>query len=136
MNIFLIGCAKIGLDLIPRLLNEGHYITVVAASHDLESLGRDYRLHAVVGNPADAELLVKADIQRAQAVVCVTADEHQNLMMAQIAKNIHHVPLVLAQINDPKLEQYCRKHSIFSICPLQIEADFITGLLSREAQPQ
>jgi trk system potassium uptake protein TrkA len=135
MNIFLIGCAKIGLELIPQLLNEGHHITVVAESHDLEGLGRDYQLQSVAGNPADEELLVNAGIQKAQAVMCVTADEHQNLMIAQIAKNIHHVPIVMAKINDPKLEQSCRKHSIFSVCPLKIETDYITGLLSKESRP-
>jgi trk system potassium uptake protein TrkA len=135
MNIFLIGCAKIGLDLIPQLLNERHHITVVAEFHDLEGLGRDYQLQVVAGNPADEELLVNAGIHTAQAVVCVTADEHQNLMIAQIAKNIHHVPMVLAEINDPKLEQLCRKHNIFSVCPLQIETNFITGLLLHEGHP-
>jgi trk system potassium uptake protein TrkA len=131
MNIILIGCAKIGLDLIPRLLNEGHQLTVVAGSHDLEGLERDYQLQVVVGNPVDEELLLNAGIQKAQAVVCVTADEHQNLMMARIAKHIHHVPLVLAEIGDPKLEQLCLKNGISGVCPLQIEADYITGLLPK-----
>jgi trk system potassium uptake protein TrkA len=133
MNMIIIGCGKIGLDLIPRLLNDGHRITVIADVQHLEGVGRDCRLQVVIGNPVDDELLINAGIEKAQAVVCVTGDEHQNLMMAQIAKNIHHVPYVLAEINDPKLEQFCSKNGIYTVCPLQIEADYITELLSKEA---
>jgi trk system potassium uptake protein TrkA len=133
MNIIIIGCGKLGVDLIARLLKDGHRVTVIANAPDLEEMGRDYQLQVVVGNPVDDELLIRAGIKMAQAVLCVTSDQHLNLMLAQIAKNVHHVPYTLAEIIDPNLEQLCCKNGIGTVCPLRIEATHIVELLSKEA---
>jgi trk system potassium uptake protein TrkA len=133
MNIIIIGCGKLGIDLITRLLNNGHRITVIANAPDLEGVRRDFQLQVVAGNPVDDELLVRAGIEMAQAVLCVTSDEHLNLMLAQIAKSVHHVPYALAEITDPNLEQLCCKNGIGTVCPLRIEATHIVELLSKEA---
>jgi trk system potassium uptake protein TrkA len=131
MNIIMIGCGKSGDYLVARLLNEGHQITMITETPDLEEYGRDPRFQVIVGNPVDDELLVRAGIAKAQAVLCVTPDEHLNLMLAQIAKNVHHIPYALAEIADPKLEQCCSQNGISTVCPLQIEAERITELLAK-----
>jgi trk system potassium uptake protein TrkA len=130
MKIIMLGCGKLGDYLVARLLNEGHQITVISETLDWEESGRDPRLQVVVGNPVDDDLLVGAGIAKAQAILCVTPDEHLNLMLAQIAKQVHHIPYALAEITDPKLEQFCLQNGISTVCPLQAAAERITALLA------
>ena len=96
---------------------------------DQKRLGNEFDGIAIAGSPTDEDVLRKAGIGETQALVAATADDHTNVMAAQMAKEIFHVPKVLAWISDPDREEFYRRLGLNTVCPIATAVDQILGLL-------
>jgi trk system potassium uptake protein len=54
------------------------------------------------GDGTEMWVLEEAGITRADLVVAVTGDDEDNVIIAQLAKHVYHVPKVVGRINDPR----------------------------------
>lgn len=104
------GCGRLGAQLAILLSQSEH--DVVVLDTDARSLRRllpDFKGVALLGSGLDEKILKKANIEKAQAFVAVTQGDNRNIMAAQIAKAIFHVPKVICRIYDPlRSELYSR----------------------------
>ena len=80
---------------------------------------------ALVGNGLDREVLKKAGIETADVFVVVTQGDNRNLMAAQIAKHIFHVPKVVCRIYDPLRQELYSSLGLETISPTTIFAQML-----------
>ena len=103
MNILIVGCSRVGGELALLLSQEGNNVTIVDKQPEsFKRLGGTFNGQTVTGHGIDLETLAKAGIATADAVVVVTNGDNTNIMISQIAKNIFHVPNVIARMYDPR----------------------------------
>lgn len=87
LNIIIVGCGKVGMNLVEKLSLEGHNITIVdkEASHILE-ITNLYDVMSVTGNGASLQTLTDAGIENADLLIAVTNSDELNLLCCTLAK--------------------------------------------------
>jgi trk system potassium uptake protein TrkA len=102
MYIIIMGCGRVGARLAQLLVASSHEVLVLDTNASaFDRLGRDFAGSTLVGNGIDHDVLVKAGIERADAFAAATQGDNRNIMAAQIAKHVFHVPRVVTRIYDP-----------------------------------
>jgi len=87
MNIIIIGCGKVGVNLAEQLSEENHDITLVDSSPDqLQALSDDLDVMKILGNGASITTLRDAAIETADIVIAVTGSDELNLLCCLLAK--------------------------------------------------
>ncbi len=105
-RVVLVGGGNVGLAVAENLETRAERVRVKmieknrkCAERAAEALERTIVLH---GDGLDASLLAEANIDRADAVLCVTDDDKTNMLAAVRAKAAG-CPMAIALINDPTL---------------------------------
>ena len=86
----------------------------------------------VEGDGTDLDVLKRADISRANAVIAVTNNDNTNILIAQLAKEFYCVGRVISRLYDPERECVYRELGIDTICPAVLSANEIDKLLEKE----
>lgn len=102
MYVIVIGGGRVGYFLSRDLIERGHEVTLV----DRDAARADWlegQLGSIVmrGDGDEMAFLNTTGIERADAVLAVTADDEDNLVALQIAKKEFNVPLTIARVNNP-----------------------------------
>lgn len=130
--ILIIGCGKLGGNLATRLAKRGLPVTIL--DHDARNfqanLPRDFQGRILQGMEIDSEVLRRAGIEKAEAVVCVARDESTNMMAADVAKHLHHVPQVVVRIDEPRMAEVYRRNGFLVVSPVQAATDALLTALA------
>jgi trk system potassium uptake protein TrkA len=103
MFVVIVGCGRVGSELAKLLSSEGHDVVVIdKSSASLDRLGNTFNGVALVGNGFNPALLKQINVERADVFCAVTNGDNTNLVAAQVAKRIFHVPKVIARVYDPQ----------------------------------
>ena len=103
MYVIIAGCGRVGAELAKLLSAEGHDVVIIDKSRESFSrLGDTFNGLTMVGNGFDLALLKQVGIEKADAFCAVTNGDNTNLISAQVAKKIFHVPKVFARVYDPQ----------------------------------
>ncbi|MGN1021230.1 MAG: potassium channel family protein, partial [Aristaeellaceae bacterium] len=94
-------------------------------------LGAAYGGLTLAGDATDIAVLRSAEIERADTVVSVTNDDNTNIMVAQIARNVYHIPNVICRLYDPEREIVYKEFGIDTICPTVLSTREIDRLLGK-----
>jgi trk system potassium uptake protein TrkA len=130
MNVLIMGCGRAGATLAAMLDSEGHKVTVLdIASSAFRRLPSNFGGAVVLGDGTDEDVLRNAGIAEADAFVVVTQGDNRNVMAAQIAHNIFHVPKVLCRIYDPLREHLYKSLGIQALCPTIIFSRLVRDIL-------
>ena len=101
MNIVIMGCGRVGAALAEDLSAEGNAVTIMDVDSDaFRRLPPNFPGAAIVGNGIDDQALRLAKIEAADVFIAVTQGDNRNLMAAQVAKHVFHVPRVIARVYD------------------------------------
>lgn len=137
MNILIVGCGKVGAKLAAQLSREGHDISVVDADEDsFEQLGSNFTGYKTCGITIDQDVLRRGGIESCDAVAAVSPDDNINIMVSQLAREIFHVPQVLARIYDPKRENVFSHFGLHTVCPTNLTVAAIRSALTERDKPQ
>ena len=131
MKIIIVGCGRVGSALTLDLSLRGHQVTVI--DNDplaFESLGLAFKGEKVVGVGFDREILIKAGIQKADALAAVTVSDEANVVAARIAKQVFRVPRVAARVYDPRKAEIYRRLGISTISPVAVGSARLAEILS------
>lgn len=116
--------------LANRLSIKGNSMVVVDnVADNFSQLGSDFSGFTIEGDATEVSVLRKSGIEKANMLLAVTNNDNINLMIAQIAKEIYHVPDVVARVYDPKRVVVYNNMNINTICPILLAADAFSGLL-------
>lgn len=131
MKTIIIGCGRVGADLAQTLSHAGHVVTVVDNDPAaFERLGPAFKGQTVVGVGFDREVLIRAGIEKADALAAVTTSDEANLITARLARQVFRVPRVAARVYEPRKAEIYQRLGVQTISPTVIGAHRLAELLS------
>ena len=97
-RIIIAGCGHIGANLASDLAKVSRKVIVIDIDGlALNRLGDDARIIGIEGDATDIDLLRKYGIEKAEILIAVTGNDNLNIMIAEIASVIFHVPKVIVK---------------------------------------
>ena len=131
----IIGCGRLGASLANAISDkEASVMMVDRDERAFRKLGTAYGGLTLSGDATDIAVLRSAEIERADTVVSVTNDDNTNIMVAQIARNVYHIPNVICRLYDPEREIVYKEFGIDTICPTVLSTREIDRLLGKEKE--
>src|SRR5512139_1458361 len=137
MKVIIMGCGRVGVQLSRLLVDEGHLVMVIDCdSNALANLEPNIKVQKIVGIGFDRDVLVKAGIESADAFAAASSSDNANILAARIARNIFHVPRVVARLYDPQRAEIYRRLGMLTISSTTWGAERIRELItSAEIDP-
>jgi len=131
MKIIVMGCGRVGEQLARLLADEGNDVSVIDPSQEaLDRLGKKFPGKRVRGIGFDRDVLVKAGIEDADAFTATSASDNANIIAARIARNIFHVPRVIARLYDPHRAEIYQRLGLSTISSTTWGAERIREVLT------
>lgn len=137
MHVIIVGCGRVGSQLALALSSEGHDVVIIDKNPEAFSrLGPDFNGITITGIGFDPEILKRAGVERAQALVAVTNGDNSNIMISQVAKKIFKVPRVVTRLYDPERAQiYKKRFGLETFCSTILNANiFKSVVLNRDSK--
>lgn len=126
----IIGCGRLGANLANALSEEGENVVIIDESKDsFRRLSPAFGGLSLVGSGTDPDMLSRAQVEKATAVIAVTNDDNTNIMVTQLARDLFRAERVIARLYDPEREMVYRQLGIDTICPAALSAREIDRLL-------
>ena len=126
MRVVILGCGRVGSGLAERLAAEGHQVAVVEQDREAFSrLSSNFPGLLVVGVGIDEDVLRRAGIEEADAFVAAAPDDNMNIMAAQVAKEIFHVPRIIARVFDPLRQEIYQSLGLDTISSTALAVEFM-----------
>ncbi len=116
MKVIVMGCGRVGQQVSQMLSNQGHDVTVI--DHDdnaIARLGPAFKGKVVRGIGFDRNVLLEANVDTAEAFVAASSSDNANIIAARIARNIFHVPRVVARLYDPLRAEIYQRLGLITI---------------------
>ncbi len=130
MRILIIGCGHVGAGLAKTMLSRGHSVTIIDDDPlAFEKLGDKFKGQTILGVGFDREVLLKAGIERADGVAAVTSSDETNVVASRIARELFHVPRVVARLYDVRQAEIYKRLGIQTIAPTSWGINRIADLL-------
>ena len=130
MRLLIIGCGRLGAGLGQLLATNGHSVTLVDKDPlAFEKLGEKFKGQRLVGVGFDRQVLVSAGIERADGLAAVSASDEANVVAARIARDIFHVPRVVARLYDVRQAEIYKRLGLQTIAPTNWGIQRISDLL-------
>jgi trk system potassium uptake protein len=102
MKVIVMGFGRIGSQVSKLLASQHHDVTII--DHDSSAgthIDPDFKGRIIKGVGFDRKVLIQAGIEQAEAFVASSTSDNVNIVAARIARNIFHVPRVVARLYDP-----------------------------------
>lgn len=132
MRILIIGCGRVGAGLAESMMLRRHEVTIVDKDPlAFERLGTAFKGQKVVGIGFDRDVLVRAGIERSDGLAAVTASDEANVVAARMARQIFHVPRVVARLYDPRQAEIYKHLGLQTIAPTSWGINRIADMLLR-----
>jgi trk system potassium uptake protein len=127
MNAIVIGSGRVGSTIALRLAREGWDVTVVDEKEEvLGRLGENWRGGFVVGHGMDTEVLRRAGIETADAVVVCTSGDNTNIVIGQVAQKRFDIGCVVVRLLDPARAEFYAQRGMRTVCPTSTAIDVLT----------
>lgn len=118
MYIVIIGLGKVGQLLTQYLSNEGHDVVVIDQNNKkVEDVVNRYDVLGLCGNGANNDILLEAGVDKADAVIAVTASDELNILAGLICKQ-HGAKNTIARVRNPdysRQKDFLRENLGFSM---------------------
>lgn len=125
-DIIIVGCGRVGSQLANMLSRSDNNVTVIdREASSFANLGRDFNGATIQGVGFDEDVLVRADIEDCDVVASVTQLDNTNLMVAEVADKLYHVPHVVARMHNPSHERAFSLLGIDFACGTTLVAEAI-----------
>jgi len=105
MYIVIVGAGRIGFNLAQKLIQDKHTVTVIEKDKSrCEGISQNLDAMVINGDGCEPRYLEDAEVGRADVVAAVTADDEDNLITCQLAKEVFGVARTVARVNNPRNE--------------------------------
>ncbi len=102
----------------------------------LSRLGEDWTGGFVVGHGMDSDVLRKAGIEDADAVVVATDGDNTNIVIGQVAQKRFDITCVVVRVLDPARADFYAQLGLRTVCPTSTAIDTLTDAVRACAVPQ
>ncbi len=118
MKVVIIGCGRVGASVALRLRSEGWDVVAVDEKEEaLTRLGEHWDGGFVVGHGMDTDVLRRAGIEDADAVVVSTDGDNTNLVVGQVAQKRFGIECVVVRVLDPARAEFYAGQGMRTVCP-------------------
>lgn len=101
MQIMIVGCGKVGINLTEQLTKEGHNITVIDQDRSIvTAVSNKYDVMGVVGNGISYSVQAEAGLKDTDLVIAVAGSDELNLLCCLIAKKMGNCNTI-ARVRNP-----------------------------------
>jgi trk system potassium uptake protein len=133
MKVIIVGCGRVGSNLAFQLSQQGHQLTVIdMKSSSFDNLPTDFRGRTVEGDVLVHNVLHRAEIETADALVAVTSSDALNVLIAHLAKTEYGVARVLARNHNSRLLALQNAFNVPIMGAVVLGTQYIEELLSDE----
>ena len=127
MKVIVIGCGRVGSAIAKQLDREGWEVTAVDEKEEaLGRLGEHWSGGFIVGHGMDVDVLRRAGIEDADAVVVATDGDNTNLVVAQVAQKRYGIDCVVVRVLDPARAEFYAARGLRTVCPTSTAIDVLT----------
>jgi len=106
MYIVIVGGGRIGFNLAQKLIQDKHAVAIVEKDKTrCEGMSQNLDAMVINGDGCEPRYLEDAEVARADVVAAVTADDEDNLVICQLAKEVFGVRRTVARVNNPRNER-------------------------------
>jgi trk system potassium uptake protein TrkA len=134
VKAIVIGCGRVGSQVAKNLDADGWEVVAIDENEEvLNRLGDTWSGGFLVGHGMDLELLRRAGIEDADAVVISTNGDNTNLVVGQIAQRRFDVPCVIVRILDPARAELYERLGLEIICPTRTAIETLTNRVLESA---
>ena len=89
LKIIIVGCGKVGANLVDQLSKEGHDITVIdKKAEKIQDITNIYDVMGLVGKGASYSTQMEAGIEETDLIIAVTDSDELNLLCCTVAKRV------------------------------------------------
>ncbi|MCX6054039.1 MAG: TrkA family potassium uptake protein [Chloroflexi bacterium] len=104
MKAIVVGCGRIGAELVSSLFKRGHDVSVVDENQSsFNNLPPDFQGRLHEGDALNQDVLTRAGIANCDALAAVTNNDALNAVISHIARVEYRVPTIIARNYDPHL---------------------------------
>jgi trk system potassium uptake protein len=131
MKVIVMGCGRMGEKTARVLALNGHEVAMIDADPTLLAhLGPEFTGRKVQGIGFDRAVLVEAGIETADAFAATSSSDNANIIAARIARDIFHVPRVVARLYDPRRAEIYRRLGLVTLSMIDWGAERIVELIT------
>lgn len=131
MKVIIMGCGRVGEQLSLMMSAEGHDVVVIDQDASaLDRLSPGFSGQKIFGVGFDLKVLLRAGIEEAEGFASTSSSDNANIVSARIARNIFHVPRVVARLHDPRRAEIYRRLGLVTISSTTWGAHRISELLT------
>ena len=130
--ILVVGCGRLGASFAMRMVERGGEVTILDYDRQnfATNLPRDFKGRTVAGMEIDTDVLRRAGIEEARAVVIVSRDESTNMMVADVARNVFGIERIIVRIDQPQMIALYRENGFEVLSPIAEATDLLERKIS------
>lgn len=102
MNVIVVGCGRVGVELALSLHQENGVAVVDSDPRSFDRLGLAFSGRTVQGDALDRDALQRAGIESADALAAVTASDNVNAIVACVARDVFRLERVVTRLYNPR----------------------------------
>ena len=129
MNVVVMGCGRIGTQIVIALWKEGHRVTVLdSVGESFLSLPKEFRdleNSTYVSDGILEEELIEAGIQKADVFIAVSNRDNRNALAAQKAQHIFNTPKVVCRVGDPERQEMYNNLGLATVSSTKVTSALI-----------
>ncbi len=111
-HIVVLGYGPVARAAVRELLVQDQTVAVVTETAEevasVRALGSPDRLYATYGDPAEVEILHRANVAAAHSVIVATADDAQNMIAALNLRSVAPTVRIVVSVGRPELRETLR----------------------------
>ncbi len=123
-HFVIMGCGRVGVSLAHTLDESGHSVAIIDQDdRAFRRLRSSFGGRKVTGVGFDRDTLKYAEIEEAYAFAAVSSGDNSNILATRVAREIFHVPHVVARIYDPGRAEIYQRLGIPTVAAVRWSAD-------------
>jgi trk system potassium uptake protein len=123
-HFVIMGCGRVGATLAHTLEDAGHSVAIIDQDdRAFRRLRTGFTGRKVTGVGFDRETMKQASIEDAYAFAAVSSGDNSNILATRVAREIFHVPHVVARIYDPGRAEIYQRLGIPTVAAVRWSAD-------------
>jgi trk system potassium uptake protein TrkA len=115
----VIGCGRVGSAVATTLAAGGWDVTCVDEDEGALTRLGEWRGGFVVGHAMDLDVLERAEVAGADAVVVATDGDNTNVVTAQVVQHRYAPACVVVRVLDPRRAAFYAERGLRTVCPTQ-----------------
>ncbi len=135
MYFVIVGAGHLGSHIAESLVEKNDHLTIIDRLEETTQYlaKRHPNIQVLFGDGADVQVLKKAKVEKADAIVASTNSDATNLRICEIAKNEFKTPHVIALLNNPRNREFFEEQRVVDtiISPIDMAVAFFETAIKR-----